>query len=85
MAADLTRTAGRFAAILDALTDHPISGRALARDIGMPRSTTFDYLEALEANGRAERTPRGWTQPSTEFLFGERPAHPDGSGNRGVT
>jgi predicted Rossmann fold nucleotide-binding protein DprA/Smf involved in DNA uptake len=85
MAADLTRIAGRFAAILDALTDQPISGRALAREVGMPRSTTFDYLEALEANGRAERTPRGWTEPSADFLFRECPAHPDGSGNRGVT
>jgi DNA-binding IclR family transcriptional regulator len=83
MGTDLARIAGRLAAILDALTDEPVSVRKLAKEVGIPRSTTFDYLVALESNGRAERTPRGWTQPSAEFLFDGRPADPDDSEDGG--
>ena len=66
---DLARIAGRVAVLLDALDDHPGSVRALAAETGIPRSTTQRLLDALQANGRAELTPRGWISPSVEVLF----------------
>ena len=66
---DLSRIVGRVAVLLDALNDRPTSVRALAAETGIPRSTTQRLLDALQANGRAELTPRGWTSPSVEVLF----------------
>ena len=66
---DLSRIVGRVAVLLDALNDRPTSVRALAAETGIPRSTTQRLLDALQANCRAELTPRGWTSPSVEVLF----------------
>ena len=66
---DLARITGRVAAILDVLDDRPISVRALAAEVSVPKSTAQRMLVALAANGRAERTARGWIAPSPGALF----------------
>ena len=87
---DLVRIASRVAAILDVLSDQPITVRRLASEARVPRSTAWDYLVALEAAGRAERVGGGWVQPTTDSLFApehkdfsERPGVPDAFANRG--
>ena len=70
MAADLTRIAGRVAAILVVLErGEPISVRRLAAEVGIPPTTAHRFLVALAANGRAELTPNGWSWPSPEISF----------------
>ena len=77
---DLSRIVGRAAVLLDALDDRPVSVRALAAETGIPRSTTQRLLDALQANGRAELTPRGWTSPSVEVLFAPTAVSKDSKG-----
>lgn len=80
---DLSLIVGRTALVLDVLDDEPISVRRLAAEVGIPVTTAQRLLKALEANGRAEQTPKGWTAPSVDTLFA--PLRPEDKDSGGCT
>jgi DNA-binding MarR family transcriptional regulator len=76
-------------AILAGLAEHPDATAAeLAESIGIGKSTATRHLAALEAQGKARRTPGGWddghrfadrwsvTPPEAEVALPEKPSTP---------